>query len=103
MMKKVMIQFSFPGLSLKTFDKAWDECRANGYANPKGLLHHVAGLNGNNVVVTDVWESIEAFNKFGEFLMPLLKRVGFPESKPLITPVHFEYYGAGAVSGRKAA
>ncbi len=102
-MKKVIIQFSFPGLSLKTYDRSWEECRKAGYEHPKGLLHHVAGLNGNNVIVTDIWESIEAFNKFGEFLLPMLKRIGFPDVKPIITPVHYEYYGVGAVSGRKAA
>ncbi len=102
-MKKVIIQFNFPGTSASKLDKAWEECRANGYANPKGLLHHVGGVLGNDLIVVDVWESIEAFNKFGEFLMPVLSKVGFPNIKPVITPVHYEYYGSGALSGRKAA
>ncbi len=102
-MNKVIIQFSFPGLSVKTYDNAWSELRSTGYSNPKGLLHHVGGIQGNNLIVVDVWESLEAFNKFGEILMPILSKVGFPNIKPLIIPVHYEYYGAGAVSGRKAA
>lgn len=103
-MKKVIIQFSFPGLSVKTYDKAWEELRSKGYSNPKGLLHHVGGLQGNNLIVVDVWESMEAFNKFGEVLIPILKKVGFPDAKPLIIPVHYEYVGASAaISGRKAA
>jgi hypothetical protein len=102
-MKKVIIQFSFPGLSLNIYDNAWTELRSKGYSNPKGLLHHVGGLQGNNLIVVDVWESLEAFNKFGEVLLPILKKVGFPDIKPVVTPVHYEYLGSGAVSGRKAA
>ena len=90
-MKKVIVQFNFSGLSTKIYDKAWEELRAKGYSNPKGLLHHVGGIQGNNFVVCDVWESLEAFNKFGEILMPLISKLGFPDVKPIITPVHYEY------------
>jgi hypothetical protein len=103
-MKKVIVQFSFPGLSVKTYDKAWEELRSKGYTNPKGLLHHVGGLSGNNLIVCDVWESEDAFNKFGEVLMPVISKLGFPNVKPIITPVHYEYNSLSAsVSGRKAA
>lgn len=103
-MKKVIIQFSFPGGSISKYDKVWEEMRANGYENPKGLLHHVGGIQGNNLIVCDVWESLEAFNKFGEFLVPLLGKLGFPNIKPTITPVHYEYNILRAgVTGKKAA
>jgi len=103
-MKKVIIQFTFPGITGKNLDKAWEECRAQGYANPKGLLHHVGGVLGNNLIVCDVWESLDAFNKFGEVLMPILKKAGFPDAKPVIIPLHYEYYGleAGAIRGKAA-
>jgi hypothetical protein len=57
----------------------------------------VAGIQGNNLIVVDVWESLEAFNKFGEVLVPILKNAGFPNIKPLITPVHYEYYSSTAI------
>jgi len=103
-MKKVIIQFTFPGLSVKTYDKAWEELRSKGYSNPKGLLHHVGGLSGNNIIICDVWESLDAFNKFGEILMPLISRLGFPNIKPIITPVHYEYnsLSAGMARGKAA-
>jgi hypothetical protein len=67
-------------------------------------LHHVSGIQGNNLIVIDVWESQEAFNKFSEILYPVLKKLGIAEVKPIITPVHYEYVGASAsVSGRKVA
>ena len=102
-MKKIIVQFNFPGLTTRHLDRAWEECRSKGYSNPKGLLHHVGGTQGNNLLVVDVWESMTAFNKFGEILMPILKKAGFPDVKPTITPVHYEYNGTGVISGRKAA
>ena len=103
-MKKVIVQFNFSGLSTKIYDKAWEELRAKGYSNPKGLLHHVGGIQGNNLIICDVWESLEAFNKFGEVLMPLMGKLGFPNVKPIITPVHYEYGGLQAdITHKKAA
>ena len=103
-MKKVIVQFNFPNLSVGKYDKIWEEIRGLGYSNPKGLLHHVGGIQGNDLIVCDVWESLEAFNKFGEVLMPLMGKLGFPNVKPIITPVHYEYGGLQAdISHRKVA
>jgi hypothetical protein len=35
-----------------------------------------------------VWESAEAFQRFGETLVPLLEKVAFPQVEPQIFPVH---------------
>ena len=102
-MKKVIVQFTFPGTSAKKYDLAWEELRKLGYSHPKGLLHHVGGIQGNDVIVCDVWESLEEFNKMGEVLMPVLSKLGFPNVKPVITPVHYEYGGSQDVSHRKVA
>lgn len=92
-MKKVMVQFSNPGVTAKQFDQIWDELRKAGHEHPFGLIHHVAGQQGNNWVVVDVWESAEHFNKFSEILMPILKKVGVAQVPPVITPVHYELSG----------
>ena len=95
-MKKVMVQFSIPGMTVKQYNQCWDEMRKTGYGNPNGLLHHVGAQQGNNMVVVDVWESEEAFNKFGEVLMPIFIKVGVVPVKPVITPVVYDYSGAMA-------
>jgi hypothetical protein len=41
-----------------------------------GLLAHIAGQGAKGWRVVDVWESEEAFRRFGEKLMPVLKQVG---------------------------
>ena len=85
-------------MTAKQYDQAWEEVRKAGHSNPKGLLHHVGGPQGNNLVVVDVWESVEAFNKYGETLMPILGNLGVAvdQLKPLITSVHYEYEGIEA-------
>lgn len=52
-----------------------------------GLLAHIAGEGENGFRVVDVWESEEAFRRFGETLMPILQEVGV-EGQPEIYPAH---------------
>jgi hypothetical protein len=52
-----------------------------------GLLAHVAGEGPNGFRVVDVWQSEEAFQRFGEKLTPIMKAVGV-EVQPEIYPAH---------------
>ena len=88
-----MVQFNIPGMTAKQYDQCWEEMRKTGYANPAGLIHHVGAQQGNNMVAVDVWESEEAFNKFGEILMPIFVKVGVVPVQPVITPVLYEQSG----------
>jgi hypothetical protein len=51
----------------------------------QGLLVHVAGEGTEGFRVVDVWESEEAFNQFGETLLPILQEVGI-EVSPDVYP-----------------
>jgi len=53
----------------------------------EGLLAHIAGQGAGGFRVVDVWESDEAFRRFGETLMPILQDVGV-EGEPEIYPAH---------------
>ena len=53
----------------------------------EGLLAHIAGPGENGFRVVDVWESEDAFRRFGETLMPMLQEVGV-EGQPDIYPAH---------------
>jgi hypothetical protein len=52
-----------------------------------GLLVHVAGQGKDGFRVVDVWESAEAFRRFGEKLIPILKSLGI-EGEPEIYEAH---------------
>ena len=92
-MEKQFVLFRFPGVPIKKYDQCWDELRKMGMENPPGLIHHVAAQIGNNLVVSDVWESRQAFDKFGEkTLKPIFTKLGIPQVQPEIAPVHYELF-----------
>jgi hypothetical protein len=53
----------------------------------KGLLAHVAGQGQDGFRVVDVWESEDAFRRFGEKLLPVLQSVGV-EGQPEVYQTH---------------
>ena len=52
-----------------------------------GLLAHAAGQGKNGFRVVDVWESAEAFQRFGETLVPILKSLGI-QGEPEVYDAH---------------
>lgn len=88
------VLFEFPGVSAEQYEEV---CRNlnNGelmttladWPN-EGCLFHVAGPTEGGFRIVDVWESAEAFQRFGETLVPLLEKVAFPQVEPQIFPVH---------------
>jgi hypothetical protein len=52
-----------------------------------GLLVHVAGETENGFVIFDVFESQEAFDRFGEVVSPIAREVGI-EEPPKAYPAH---------------
>jgi hypothetical protein len=53
----------------------------------EGLLAHVAGEGEGGFRVVDVWESEEAFGRFGQVLIPILQELGV-EGQPEVYPAH---------------
>jgi hypothetical protein len=52
-----------------------------------GLLVHAAGQATGGFRVVDVWESEDAFRRFGEKLIPILKAIGI-EDQPEVYQAH---------------
>jgi hypothetical protein len=90
----IVAVFEGPGFDQANYEKTV-RALTNGAARMKsasdwpvpGLLAHIAGQGPNGFRVVDVWESEEAFRKFGETLVPLLKSVGV-EGAPQVYPAH---------------
>jgi heme-degrading monooxygenase HmoA len=53
----------------------------------EGILSHAAGPTDDGFRVVDVWESEEAFERFGPVIGPALEEVGFP-GEPKVFPLH---------------
>jgi hypothetical protein len=90
-MKKILVYFKLPGVSTPKYQQIWDDLRATGNDTPKGLVHHTGAMEGNNLIVVDVWESQEAFDQFGATLGPLMMKHNMPDEKPSIFPVLYDY------------
>jgi hypothetical protein len=56
---------------------------------PEGLEYHVAFWSEGDLRVSEIWDSRERFDTFGERLMPVLKDVGIELSgEPEMLEVH---------------
>jgi len=87
-MNKILVIFEFPKTTTQMYDKTVEELLSTGVLPNKSLLHHAAAPNNGTMVVTDIWESADAFNKFGEKMMPIATKAGIPMVPPRIYPVH---------------
>jgi hypothetical protein len=52
-----------------------------------GLLVHATGQGEDGFRVVDVWESEEAFQRFGDHLMPILQELGVTD-QPEVYPAY---------------
>ena len=63
-------------LTADQYDEAIRRLEDAGAGHPPGRLYHVCFGEPGNLLVSDVWDSREAFDKFAETLMPILEDVG---------------------------
>src|SRR5262249_19206151 len=89
-MEKIVVYFDAPEFTAKDYDQVWDDLKAVGQAEPKGLLSHVGCPNPRGGwMVVDVWESAEAFSEFSKTLLPIVEKTGVNVPQPAIIPVHY--------------
>jgi hypothetical protein len=81
------VYFHPASMSAQQYDEAMRRLK-NGQWPPPGLIHHACFGSDSQLMVFDLWESQEAFNKFGETLIPILAEIGLDPGQPDIMPVH---------------
>jgi hypothetical protein len=95
-MKNVMVHFNFPNLTQQQYDAVWDGLNAAGYSHPKGLIFHVGAPNpSGGFLVTDVWDSSDAWQKFTQTLLPMIQKIA-PNvtTQPIVTETRYVYQPA---------
>ena len=75
------------------YDEVIRRLDAAGAGKPDERRYHAGFGSGDKLQVFDIWESQEAFDKFGEMLMPILQQVGFDLGKPMTERVHNVIHG----------
>ena len=70
------------------YDEIIRRLDAAGAGKPAGRLYHACFGSGDKLQVFDIWESQQAFDKFGATMMPIVQEVGVNLGQPMVEPVH---------------
>lgn len=86
----ILVRFTAgPNVTTDQYDETMRRLEAAGDWKPDGLELHVAFGSDGNFRVSEIWDSQEQFDAFGERLMPVLKDVGIELSgDPEILKIH---------------
>jgi hypothetical protein len=80
--------FSPAAMTAQQYDLCIRKLEESGAGRPAGRLYHACFGTPDHLAVFDVWESQEAFDRFGATLMPILKEVGIEIPEPHVMAVH---------------
>ena len=84
----ILIRFAPEKMSAKQYYeiiRRLDEAEAG---SPEGRLYHVCFGDGESLRVSDIWDCVESFQKFGETLTPILQDLGVDPGEPEVIEVH---------------
>ena len=84
----VLIRFAPASLSVEQYDEAVRRIQENGEWPPDGMEYHVCFGSDGNLRVSEIWDSQEQLDAFGERLMPVLSEVGIEPGQPEVLEVH---------------
>jgi hypothetical protein len=86
----ILVRFTgAPGMTAEKYDAAMPQIEAAGEFPPAGLDYHVAFSSGGSFRVSEIWDSKEQFEAFGQRLMPILAAAGIElEGPPEVVEVY---------------
>jgi hypothetical protein len=84
----VLIRFTPAGLTSAQYDESIRKLQEAGDFPPDGLDYHVCFGSEGNLNVSEIWDSREQLEAFGERLMPILSEVGIEPGEPTLIDIH---------------
>lgn len=84
----ILIRFTPSSLSTAQYDESIAKLEAQGDFPPDGLDYHVCFGTDGSLKVSEIWDSREQMEAFGERLMPVLSDVGIEPGEPEIVDIH---------------
>ncbi len=84
----IVVRHTPVGLTTNQYNEAIRRLADAGLGHPPGRLFHVCFGEPGNLMVSDVWESRETYDKFSETLMPILEDVGIDPGGIAFLEVH---------------
>jgi hypothetical protein len=78
-----------PGTTTEQYDETVRRFEESGDFPPDGLEYHVAFVSGGDLRVSEIWDSTEQMEAFGQRLMPVLAEMGIElAGEPEILEIH---------------
>jgi hypothetical protein len=84
----VLIRFTPTSLTRQQYDDVTRRLEEAGDWPPDGLDYHVLFGSEGNLRVSEIWDSQEQLDAFGERLRPVLAEVGIDPGEPELLEVH---------------
>lgn len=85
----IVVRFNPTSLTKEAYDKVSNQLQESGNWPPDGLDYHVCFGSEGDLKVSEIWDSREQFQAFGEQLMPVLTEAGIEFSgEPEVFEVH---------------
>jgi hypothetical protein len=84
----VLVRFAPASLTAEQYDESVRRLEEAGDFPPDGMEYHVCFGSGDNLRVSEIWDSEEQLQAFGEKLMPVLSEVGIEPGEPEMLEVH---------------
>ena len=84
----ILVRFSPPSMTAEQYDAILARLYEEGIHPAEGLELEVCFGDGDQMKVSVLFDSMDAFEKFGERLQPVLQELGMDPGTPDIIDVH---------------
>ena len=84
----MLVRFTPSSLTAEQYDETVSKLEAEGDFPPDGLEYHVCFGTDGSLKVSEIWDSQEQFDAFGERLRPVLEQAGIDPGEPEQIEIH---------------
>ncbi|HXY86316.1 MAG TPA: hypothetical protein VEH52_12620 [Gaiellaceae bacterium] len=87
----IIVVMELPGATPADYDRVNEVMGIHGDDNaPEGLISHIAGVTDDGMLIVDVWDSEESFDRFfaDERVGKAIEETGVQPREPRLVPVH---------------
>ena len=84
----IVVRFTPTSLTTEQYDESVRRMTESGEFPPEGMDYHVCFGTDGNLRVSEIYDSREQFEAFGERLMPILADIGIEPGEPEVFDVH---------------
>jgi hypothetical protein len=84
----LVVRFSPASMTAEQYDETLRRLNEAGDFPPDGMDYHVCFGTDGNLLVSEIWDSREQLEAFGERLMPILADAGIDPGEPTVFEAH---------------